>query len=590
VLHGDLANTPLDGVLRRLADDQATGRLTLSESADSSQGSSAQIYVAKGEIYAGWLAETDADPVVAADARLQLRLLAEEALNEDAWNDAVAAQDELFDWSIGELLVELGHLERNVLERVATEELLEAAAQAYGWSFGGYRFRRRERTRNRAGRTYRVDDLLEAVSQRRAERDRLEVPADAVPTLGDGALEAAGFEAAVHGLVDGVRAVTDIEVASGCTGLEVAAILRSLADRGHVILPEPAAAEAIHDDEPVAADDDDPVSRWSALLDAALPPPAPKKEAHSTVEKVRSDQPSRPVERLDPETAERRARLRARAAEELLAAQAEADALREAKIALSAEAVQTSELSVVELLTVIEKSIESSEPVDAVESTDVVGLDDFLAEVVEALDEDPFEAAVESVEAAVEPVEAAVESVDAPVESVEAAVEPVEAAVESVESAVEEAAVESVEVAVDLADEPVADEPVADELVAGDPVTEELVAEELLVAELPLAAAPAEALSTEVAEPSDESEIPATEPAEPMSDQDAAADNTDAQITLEPVEEHDPALAAALLRELSNLGLDDEPEPVAAAPRIARAPAHRAAATAGRKKRGIFGR
>ena len=165
MLRGDLALTPLDEVLRLLADDQLTGRLALNDGGKGAQARSAEVYVATGEIYAAWLAEADADPVLAADERLRVRLLAEGVLPPDAWDDALAAQEELYDWSIGELLVELGHLERDVLEQVARQELLDAVAQASAWTLGTYRFRRRERTRNRAGRTYTVSDFLEAVSR-----------------------------------------------------------------------------------------------------------------------------------------------------------------------------------------------------------------------------------------------------------------------------------------------------------------------------------------------------------------------------------------------------------------------------------------
>ena len=49
-------------------------------------------------------------------------------------------------------------------------------------------------------------------------------------------------------------------------------------------------------------------------------------------------------------------------------------------------------------------------------------------------------------------------------------------------------------------------------------------------------------------------------------------------------------LAAVLLRELSSLGLDDEPTPAVATRRTPRVPAPRHAATSSKKKRGIFGR
>jgi hypothetical protein len=636
VLRGDLALTPLDEVLRLLANDQLTGRLALNDGGKGAVARNAEIYVATGEIYAAWLADADADPALAADERLRLRLIAEGTLRQDAWEDALAAQEELYDWSIGELLVELGHLERAVLEQVAREELLDAVAQASGWALGGYRFRRRERTRNRAGRTYTVSQFLEAVSGRRAERERLQLPATAVPSLGEGAADIVGLEAAVLGLVDGVRSVADIEVGCGCTGLEVAMILRSLADRGHVALPAPPVEVVAEDAEPIVADEEDPISRWSALLDATLPPAAPQDAPHSTVEMVRSDLPARPIENIDPETAERRARLRARAAEELLAAQAEAEALREAAVARAALA---DELSVVESLAVVEtaeapESIEPTElePVATAVSGAEAGVEaDEVAEV--SLVAETTEELVESTEAPAESAETPVASVEVPVESIESIEVPVEV-IESVEIPVEPAevadtsaelpervvedareqhAVPTDEAPIDLPSLPILD----------------LVAEELLAADLPLAEVPSEAISAEltaepeqaqVADPDPVAELDAVLPEavheapgaddevefpEPSHDDNVEAgleiatdeqvaevvDEIDDQPIAEAADEHDPALAAALLRELSSLGLDDEPAPAltTTAPRTPRVPAPRHAAPA-RKKRGIFGR
>ena len=635
MLRGDLALTPLDEVLRLLADDQLTGRLALNDGGKGAQTRSAEIYVATGEIYAAWLAEADADPVLVADERLRLRLLAEGTLRPDAWDDALAAQEELYDWSIGELLVELGHLERDVLERVAREELLDAVAQASGWTLGSYRFRRRERTRNRAGRTYTVSDLLEAVSGRRDERHRLRISADAVPSPGDGAPETVGLEAAVLGLVDGVRSVADIEVGCGCTGLEVAGILRSLADQGHVSLPAPPVELMPEDAEPVVADVDDPVSRWSALLDATLPPAAKEEEPRSTVELVRSDLPARPVENLDPETAERRARLRARAAEELLAAQAEAEALREAEVARAALAA---ELSVVESLAVIEtpEEPEPSEhaevPVESVEApVELAEAAEQSAELPEpvdgqTIDQPPVptsEAATDlqptpildliaeellaaaDLPLAVVPSEAAAEDLTLLAEQTQvgepgppaAEVDPV------VPQAVDEAAAPEPEVQpTEASHETVVEPDIDEQLIA---VEEALTAIDDVTVDPPVDERPGEpepampnvvdevALDATMAEQATEAinEVavePSVEP--PMAEQVAeSVDEVADPTTVEPAEEHDPALAAALLRELSNLGLDDEPAPALTATRAPRVPAPRHAAPA-RKKRGIFGR
>jgi hypothetical protein len=525
VLRGDLATTPLDEVLRLLADDRATGRLALSESGQDAQSRTAEIYLAAGEIYAAWVvAGPQADPVLDADARLRLRLLAEGTLREEAWDDAVEAQEELFDWSVGELLVELGHLERTTLERVATQELLDAVSQAYEWRFGSYRFRRREKTRNRAGRTYQVSDLLEAVAARRIEQERLDVRFDAVPSVGNDAAEAEGLEAGVLAQVDGARSVREIAEACGCTELEAAQLLRSLADRGCVLLPEPSVAMGAP--APVAAQDEDPLSRWSALLDSALPPAVQEEEEpRATVELVRSDLPPRPVENLDPETAERRARLRARAAEELLAAQAEAEALREAEVARAALA---DELSVAPEVTV-------AEPPVVLTSTEVA--------------EEPLVAELPLAKAAIEVAEPEAVAESEAVAAPEAVTEP--EAIVIPEPAFEPEAITEP----DAITEPEA-------VTEPEPITEPEPVEP---------------------EPVSEADLP-TEP-EPVTEAEPAG-----QPDVAGADEHDPALAAVLLRELSSLGLDDEPAPAATAARTPRVPAPRHATPPSKKKRGIFGR
>jgi hypothetical protein len=375
------------------------------------------------------------------------------------------------------------------------------------------------------------------------------------------------------------------------------------------VLPAPVVEELLADLAPVATDDDDPLSRWSALLDATLPPPVVEETPHSTVELVRSDLPPRPVENLDPETAQRRARLRARAAEELVAAQEEVEALREAEVARVALA---EELSIIESLMVIESTDESqsSDPVD------VVATDDVVESVAEPTEEPESTADASDDLGLVDTTETA-DATEAP----ETVVVPDTAVATDVLDAV--AATEPPVEAVEVEDSPVEQ---AAEL-PSDPLVDridELVAEELLDADLPLAAVAAEAqlaelpVLSELSESSELSELPAPSELSEAAEQSAvvpndepvaeSADDTDALDTLdtldapasleslesvepvEPAEEHDPALAAALMRELSSLGLDDEPAPALTTTRSPRVPAPRHAAPPSRKKRGIFGR
>ena len=533
MLRGDLLSTPLGDVLRQLAQEGGTGCLVVRTDRPALGNRpatvlEAEIHLKDGEVYAAAVRDTATAHELDepdADERLRTRLLAEGRLDEAAWDDALQAQEELFDWTVGELLVELGHLDETVLHAIAAEELLEAVTSVTTWTVGPWRFRRRARARHRAGRNYPVAELLTLTADRRREREELAVPDGVGIRRTDSEVAAdSGLPAAIAGVLDGERDVEALAAACGCSVLEAARVVRALCDAGTAALPEPVVATATAP----GAEDEDPLSRWSALLDSALPPAVEEAAPLVSVQRVKSDLPTQPADDVDPAVAERRARLRSRAAEELLAAQAEAEALRER----AAAAAAVEDLSVVVPEIVHGPGVQDAALVDDVAPVeDQVPVDD----VAPVEDQVPVED--------VGPSRTSLPSTTPP---------PSRTWSRSRTSPVDDTT-------------PLDDTTPVEDLVPVEDV------------------APVE------------DQVPVEDVA-PVEDQPPVDDTAPLDDTTPVEDEHDPALAAALLRELSSLGLDDEPATAAVGPvgparpsTTPRVPPQRPAAAA-RKRRGIFGR
>jgi hypothetical protein len=119
--------------------------------------------------------------------RLGASLVASGELSPADLAEASEAQrTELQGWRLGELLVHLGYVEQPVVEAVVSAQLRESAAELALWPTGRWTFRTAERTREDVAPAVPVEDLLAEVDRRRAELDAL-APliggADAVPVL-----------------------------------------------------------------------------------------------------------------------------------------------------------------------------------------------------------------------------------------------------------------------------------------------------------------------------------------------------------------------------------------------------------------------
>lgn len=96
------------------------------------------------------------------------QLVSSGALTPEALDEAVEAQrSELQGWRLGELLVHLSLVDRPVVEDVVREHVRTAMTDLLDWREGAWRFRVGERTRADVAPPSDVPDLLAAVRQRR---------------------------------------------------------------------------------------------------------------------------------------------------------------------------------------------------------------------------------------------------------------------------------------------------------------------------------------------------------------------------------------------------------------------------------------
>src|SRR5205085_3071800 len=101
---------------------------------------------------------------------LGVRLMSSGALTPEALAEALEAQrEELQGWRLGELLVHLGYVDREVVEAFVAETVRDAMSDLVRWQTGRWRFRKAERTREDVATPTTVDELLAAVSRRQVQ-------------------------------------------------------------------------------------------------------------------------------------------------------------------------------------------------------------------------------------------------------------------------------------------------------------------------------------------------------------------------------------------------------------------------------------
>jgi len=417
VLRGDLASVPLDDVLLRLADGEATGCLHVT----STSGTTGVVHLRDGLVHAASLPGTT--------ERLGPRLVSAGLLSVHQLADAERAKaTELSEWLLSELLVHLGHVEEEHVAAVVRERALDATCQIAGWGSGSWHFRRRERARQLLPEPLSVAGMLALVGDRRIEQHTLLAElggSRAVPVLADeaevSAAKALGHDGtALLASIDGISTLTELGEACGMTQLEILRLVHSLREAGLIVVapgeedvvtsPSGWAALDLHDlvhdgttslsgltgdhapeggapgDDPVAAS----LARVSQALSTLMGPVLSPASAGD-------DRPAAPAGSLSPGVlspeARRRERMRAAAAAELALAHADAEAERSREVPLhDVDAAQVDPPDALDDIEAIEadeadEADEASQADEAVEA----GLD--VTTVIEAEPDEPDEPA-----------------------------------------------------------------------------------------------------------------------------------------------------------------------------------------------------
>ena len=362
MLDGDLLTSPVEQVLLDLGAQGATGCLYVTSRAEED----AEVYLRDGLVYAVF--------VPGRRPLLGSRLTSSGELAPESLAEALEIQrSELQGWRLGELLVHLGYVDRNVVESFVSEQLVDMLVDLLSWEADTWRFRKAKKTRQDVAPPQGVPDLLQRLRVRAAEWERLtrEIGGpDAIPVLAtagaaDSDVVLGPGEWAMLCKVDGERSVADLAADCGFTVFEAGHIIASLAKAGLVDMDtfedaedsdDSSSSDEASDDEAIGDGHDDPRESdvrdsvdavTAALRDmfrdeepAAKPaatgpeePPPPAKTAPGAEPKAAkpakaksSDQPSAaPVNSVASDLAREVQRLRAERQAAEAAAQAAAD-------------------------------------------------------------------------------------------------------------------------------------------------------------------------------------------------------------------------------------------------------------------------
>src|SRR4051812_16993918 len=276
MLKGDLAGTPIEAVLSSLAEEAVTGCLHVSDL----DGDEALVFLKNGLVYAV--------SVPGRRPQLGARLISSGSLAPEGLADALEAQrDELQGWRLGELLVHLGYVEREVVESFVSETVRDAMTDLVKWREGRWRFRKNERTREDAAPPATVDELLAHVAERQHQWDEISETVhgpNAVPLLStrsasspETTLDADAWSLLCK--VDGERSIAELARDCGFTLLEAGRVVVSLVQAGLVDVEEdltqPAPTAPTHGDRDPA---NVALSLAAAFRDSDEPAHVPSRE------------------------------------------------------------------------------------------------------------------------------------------------------------------------------------------------------------------------------------------------------------------------------------------------------------------------
>jgi len=229
VLDSEVLTPVLEPVLLDLADQPATGCLTITDPA----GEQAEVYLRDGLVYSTY--------VPGRRPQLGARLIASGELSPEALADALDVQaNELQAFRLGELLVHLGYVDREVVEAFVVEQLKDSVSDLLGWPVAAHKFRKNKKAREDVAPPMDIRDLLAEVQFRRERWEELSATIGGehgIPMLStrpDGADDVVLSSAdwALLCKIDGDRDIAELAGECGFTVFEAGHVIKSLVDAG----------------------------------------------------------------------------------------------------------------------------------------------------------------------------------------------------------------------------------------------------------------------------------------------------------------------------------------------------------------------
>jgi len=250
VIDQDPLTNQVEQLLLDLGAQGSTGCLYVK----GSDGDEAEVYLRDGSVYSVY--------VPGRRPLLGTRLMSAGVLAPENLAEVLDIQrSDLPGMKLGELLVNLGIVDREIIESFVSEQLVDQLTDLLGWRVASWKFRKNRRTRSDVAPPQDVSTLLEELRRRRAHWVELRGVvggASQVPLLSakgtqvDDVVVGPG-EWAMLCKIDGVRSLVDLSIDCGFTLYEGAQVVASLVGAGlvDVDLPELGEGDGHEPDENV---------------------------------------------------------------------------------------------------------------------------------------------------------------------------------------------------------------------------------------------------------------------------------------------------------------------------------------------------
>src|SRR5665213_2595581 len=162
MLDSDLLTSPLEQVLLDLGAQGSTGCLYVTDVS----GEDAEVYLRDGLVYSVY--------VPGRRPLLGSRLMSSGSLAPETLAEALEIQrTELQGWRLGELLVYLGFVDREVVESFVSEQLVDMLMDLLRWPVANWKFRKNKKARQDVAPPQEVHSLLGELRRRQIHWDRM---------------------------------------------------------------------------------------------------------------------------------------------------------------------------------------------------------------------------------------------------------------------------------------------------------------------------------------------------------------------------------------------------------------------------------